>query len=38
MTAALEYLSRMTEHFFESQMRRAARRIRRQQPFPRHAA
>jgi hypothetical protein len=27
MTAAMEYLSRMTDKFFESQMRRAACRI-----------
>lgn len=27
MTAALNYLSRITEAFFESQMRRAARKI-----------
>jgi len=27
MTATLEYLSRLTDRFFEAQMRRAARRI-----------
>ncbi len=37
MTAALKYLSRITNEIFESQMRRAARGISaRQQLFPRH--
>jgi hypothetical protein len=39
MTAALNYLSRMTDEIFESRMRRAAHRITtRQQIFLRRAA
>jgi len=39
MTAALEYLGRMTDQFFETQMRRAARKISaRLQLFPHHPA
>ena len=39
MTAALKYLSQMTNAIFESQMQRAARKITaHQQLFPRHAA
>jgi hypothetical protein len=39
MTAAVEYLSQVTDKFFESLMCRAARRINaRQQLFPRHMA
>jgi hypothetical protein len=37
MIAALNYLSKLLEGFFEVQMRRAAARIRaREQLFPRH--
>lgn len=37
MTATLSYLSRMTEEFFERQMRRAAKKINAgRQLFPRH--
>jgi hypothetical protein len=39
MTTALKYLSRMTDQVFETQMRRAARKITaRQQIFHRRAA
>jgi hypothetical protein len=39
MTAALEYLGQITDRFFETQMRRAARRISaRLQLFPHHTA
>jgi hypothetical protein len=38
MTAALRYLSQMTNEIFESKMRRAALKISaRQQLFPHHA-
>jgi hypothetical protein len=38
MTAALNYLSRITDEIFESRMRRAAQKIsERQQLFVRHA-
>jgi hypothetical protein len=39
MTAALEYLSRITDQLFESRMLRAARQIsKRQHFFPRRVA
>ncbi|MGO9700126.1 MAG: hypothetical protein ACLPX7_12805 [Xanthobacteraceae bacterium] len=39
MTAAVKYLSQVTDQFFESMMCRAARRIsERQQLFPHHRA
>jgi hypothetical protein len=38
MTAALKFLSRLTNDLFEAQMQRAARRISESQNlFPRHA-